>query len=195
MGESVTAALLTTLAITALRNARRGRADLRDQAMLADQAIWAQHAGAQCVSTLLLELDVDSGWVTAIDAGSPRIWRVRGQTVERVELEAQLPLGMFDGTEYELKSFRLEPGDRLFVLTDGIYDAVVQDRNYTLTSLDRVLRASRFLAPMEAVRAVLSDLRVFLQDHELDDDAVAVCIDWLGAGSGRRSMARAGEQP
>lgn len=180
MGESVTASMLTTLAITALRNARRGGADLAGQAMLADQAVWSYHGGDQHVSTLFFELDLPTGRLRAIDAGSPQLWRVRGEEVERIELEAQLPLGMLGDTEYQPQEFHLEAGDRLWVLTDGVYEATLGSRQYARTSLHRVLRASRLLPPPEAVRALLSDLRVFLEDHELDDDAVAVCLDWHG---------------
>ncbi len=180
MGEGVVAAILTTLVITALRNARRTGASLEDQAMLADQALWAHHAGDEYVSTLLMRVNLETGEVCAVDAGSPRLWRVRDIEATPIELEQQLPLGMFDDTHYSVQHFTLEPGDRLFLLSDGIYDAVAQERRYSEVGLRRILRASRLLPPAEAVRALLSDLRVFLEDHELDDDAVAVCLDWLG---------------
>ncbi|GAB3680411.1 PP2C family protein-serine/threonine phosphatase [Saccharopolyspora tripterygii] len=189
MGESTTAAMLTTLGITALRNARRSGGTLATQAALADQAIWAQHAGAQHVSTLLMQLDLTSGELSIIDAGSPRLWRVRADSAEQVDLDAQLPLGMADGTEYEVQRLQLEPGERLFVLTDGIYNAVLADRDYSTSSLRRALRSSLRLPPAEAVRSLLSDLRAFLQDSELDDDAVAVCVDWIGPDTGVRPVA------
>lgn len=66
------------------------------------------------------------------------------------------------------------------MLTGGIYDAVLADRDYSTASLRRALQTSRRLPPTEAVRSLLSDLRAFLQDSDLDDDAVAVCIDWIG---------------
>ncbi|MER7077895.1 Serine phosphatase RsbU, regulator of sigma subunit [Saccharopolyspora kobensis] len=190
MGESTSAAMLTTLAITALRNARRSGANLATQAALADQAIWSHHAGSQHVSTLLMQIDLVTGAVRAIDAGSPRMWRVRDDGVERIDLDAQLPLGMLDGTEYDVQDFQLEPGDRLVILTDGIYDAVLADRDYSTTALRRALYSSRHLDPAEAVRSLLSDLRAFLQDSDLDDDAVAVCVDWLGPHHGESPAAR-----
>lgn len=179
MGESVDAALLTSLAINALRNARRAGVSLPDQAALADQAIWSQHGGRQHVSTLLLRLDITTGRVTAIDAGSPRIWRLRGTEVSQVHLEPQLPLGMFDSTVYLEQEFTVQPGDRLFLLSDGIFEAAHQGRRYADT-LDRMLRATATLPPGEAIRALLHDLRAFSEDQYLDDDAVGVCLDWLG---------------
>ncbi|MCK2245060.1 MULTISPECIES: PP2C family protein-serine/threonine phosphatase [unclassified Crossiella] len=179
MGESVDAALLTSLAINALRNARRAGVSLPDQAALADQAIWSQHGGRQHVSTLLLRLDIADGRVTAIDAGSPRIWRLRAGEVAPVHLEPQLPLGMFDSTVYVEQEFNIRPGDRLFLLSDGIYESVFNGRRYA-DSLERLLKTTANLHPGEAIRALLHDLRAFCQDQYLDDDAVGVCLDWVG---------------
>lgn len=181
MGESVDAALLTSLAINALRNARRAGVSLPDQAALADQAIWSQYGGRQHVSTLLLRLDIADGRVTAIDAGSPRIWRLREGEVEPVHLEPQLPLGMFDSTVYIEQEFNVRPGDRLFLLSDGIFESIYEGRRYA-DNLERMLRATASLPPGEAIRALLHDLRAFCQDQYLDDDAVGVCLDWTGKG-------------
>lgn len=75
------------------------------------------------------------------------------------------------------------------MLTDGIYDAVLADRSYSTSSLRRALHTSLRLPPAEAVRSLLSDLRAFLQDSDLDDDAVAVCVDWAGPDNGDQDAA------
>lgn len=77
MGEGIDAALLTNLAVNALRNARRAGLSLGDQAYLADQAVYGQHSGTQYLSTLLFRFHLPTGDVEIIDAGSPRVWRVR----------------------------------------------------------------------------------------------------------------------
>ena len=56
-----------------------------------------------------------------------------GEEVERIELEAQLPLGMLGDTEYQPQEFHLEAGDRLWVLTDGVYEATLGSRQYART--------------------------------------------------------------
>src|SRR3954451_4533048 len=91
MGEGMSAALLTSLATHALRNARRAGLDLADQAALADQAVFAQHRGQSHVAALVLELDPATGVVTAVDAGSPRLLLLRdGETTEQ-HFEPQFP--------------------------------------------------------------------------------------------------------
>ncbi|MFB9909169.1 PP2C family protein-serine/threonine phosphatase [Allokutzneria oryzae] len=180
MGESVDAALLTSLAIHALRNARRAGVDLADQAALADQAIWAQYGGKQHVSTLLLRIELASGRLAVIDAGSPQIWRIRGEEVADVRLEPQLPLGMFDSTDYLEQHFDLLPGDRLVIVSDGVHEAAVGERRFGEEQLALTLAATRAVSPPEAVRAIMADLHEFGGEADLDDDAVAVCLDWRG---------------
>ncbi|GGQ77902.1 PP2C family protein-serine/threonine phosphatase [Couchioplanes azureus] len=181
MGEGVTAALLTSLAVNALRNARRAGLCLADQAALADQAIFAQHRGEAHVEALLLELDPLSGALTMVDTGSPRLMMLRAGEVVDHPLESQFPLGMFETSDYETRSLRLSPGDRLVVVSDGVADAAGQSGRYGDSALHRFVRRTAALAPLQAVRSLLGDLRAFVSG-DLDDDAVAVCLDWSGPG-------------
>ncbi|HEY6596084.1 MAG TPA: PP2C family protein-serine/threonine phosphatase [Asanoa sp.] len=182
-GEGVAAAMLTSLATHALRNARRAGVELADQAALADQAVYAYHRGAQHLAVLLLELDLATGVVTAVDAGSPKLLLLRAGDVEDVELEAQLPLGMFDGTIYRPQHFQLRPGDRLFGVSDGVYEAVTSgspaQETYGQAALARFVRHTRTAAALDAVRSLLGDLRAYVSG-DLIDDAVAVCLDYGG---------------
>ncbi|SCG58947.1 PP2C family protein-serine/threonine phosphatase [Micromonospora inositola] len=178
-GEGVAASMLTSLATHALRNARRAQLGLADQAALADQAIYALHRGAQHLSALLLSLDLASGLLTAVDAGSPRLVLLRDGEVSEQVLEKQFPLGMFEGTDYREQQFQLRRGDRLFVVSDGVVDATGQQVRYGETALDRFLRRTGPMEPLDAVRSLLGDLRAFVAG-DLVDDAVVVCLDWLG---------------
>ncbi|MDZ5446020.1 PP2C family protein-serine/threonine phosphatase [Micromonospora sp. 4G57] len=178
-GEGVAAAMLTSLGTHALRNARRAELGLADQAALADQAIYALHRGAQHLSALLLELDLASGLLTVVDAGSPRLVLLRDGEVSEQVLEKQFPLGMFEGTDYREQKFQLRRGDRLFVVSDGVVDATGQQVRYGETALDRFLRRTGPMEPLDAVRSLLGDLRAFVAG-DLVDDAVVVCLDWLG---------------
>ena len=182
MGEGVSASLLTALATHAMRNARRAGIPLADQAALADQAVFAQHRGAQYVAALLLRLDLATGELLAIDAGSPRMLLLRDGVVRERELQPQFPLGMFESSEYVEQRFELRTADRLVIVSDGVAGAVATAGRYGDAALHRFVRHTRSMAPLQAVRSLLGDLRSFLGDAELDDDAVAVCLDWTGAG-------------
>ncbi|MEU1463177.1 PP2C family protein-serine/threonine phosphatase [Streptomyces sp. NPDC005727] len=191
MGEGIEASLLTNLAVSALRNARRAGIGLADQACLADQALFSQYGGKSYASTLLLRFDLDTGTVRAVDAGSPQLYRQRGTTVERVELEAQLPLGMFEETLYEEQTFQVEPGDRLVAISTGVHGTrSVTGEVFGEGVLRQVLGATRQTQPHEAARSVVAGLIEHVGDEGLLADAAVVCLDWTGrepgeAGSGR----------
>jgi serine phosphatase RsbU (regulator of sigma subunit) len=181
MGEGMSAALLTALATYALRNARRAGLDLADQAALADQAVFAQHRGRSYVSALLLQLDLSTGELLAVDAGSPRLMVLRAGEVVDQSLDAQFPLGMFESSDYRAQRFELHPGDRLMIVSDGVTDAVGTAHAYGDAALHRFVRRSGPMAPLQAVRSLLGDLQTFLGHADLEDDAVAVCLDWTPA--------------
>lgn len=182
MGEGVSAALLTALATHALRNARRAGIGLADQAALADQAVFTEHRGAQHVSALLLELDLATGELLVVDAGSPRLLLLRDSSIDDLPLEEQFPLGMFEDSDYAEQRFPLRTADRLVIVSDGVVEAAAAAGRYGDAALQRFVRRTRTMAPLQAVRSLLGDLRSFLGHGDLEDDAVAVCLDWTGAG-------------
>jgi serine phosphatase RsbU (regulator of sigma subunit) len=184
MGEGIDASLLTSLAVNALRNARRAGIGIADQAALADQALWARYRGATHVATLLLSFDLAGGVVQVVDAGSPRLWRQRGKSIERVEFDEQLPLGMFEETLYVAEEFRVEPGDRLLFASDGVYATYSPDGDaYGDRALARALAATSLLPAADVPSAVLRELPDY-RGHEADDDALVVCLDWFGPQGG-----------
>ncbi|MEU8502197.1 PP2C family protein-serine/threonine phosphatase [Streptomyces lavendulae] len=181
MGEGIDAALLTNLAVSALRNARRADLGLADQAALADQALYGQYQGRRHLAMLLLRFDLDTGEAEVIDAGSPRVWRLRGGVVEPIGLEAQLPLGMFEDTVYTCQSLRVLPGDRLFFLSDGVYDVLSPaGEPYGLHALTRAVMSTRLLPPSQVPRALLQELPGYRGGVDAADDAMVVCLDWHG---------------
>ncbi|MFE9837876.1 PP2C family protein-serine/threonine phosphatase [Streptomyces sp. NPDC005551] len=181
MGEGIEASLLTNLAINALRNARRAGIPLADQAALGDQAVYAHYRGERYLSVLMLEFELATGRVSVVDAGSPQMLRLRGGTVERVLLDAQLPLGMFEETDYVIQESHVEPGDRLIFVSDGVYSvASPRGEAYGDAALAGAIQATRLLPAAEVPRAILRELTGHRGQSVPEDDALVVCLDWLG---------------
>lgn len=179
-GDGIEAALLTTVAVNAMRNARRSGANIVEQAELASDAVYSRYGGASHVATLLLEIDLSDGSVEAVDAGSPRALIAHEGDVRAVSLEQQLPLGMFGDGRYETQKFQLQPADRLLVVSDGVHAATPGGRPpYGASALLSALRGTRLQPPAEAVGTVMRALRDYHAGVEQDDDAVIVCLDWL----------------
>ncbi|GAA1869205.1 PP2C family protein-serine/threonine phosphatase [Actinomadura bangladeshensis] len=183
-GTGISAALLTSLTVGALRNARRSGADLGEQASLANDMVHVRYGGREFTETLVMRIDVGDGTVHVIDAGSPRILRLRGTEVTRVPLEQQLPLGMFPDTEYRPQRFALEPGDRLVIVSDGVFAATTGRGEFGTQALEQATRRSRLQDAAEVPLTIINELIEFHEGAGLADDAVVVCLDWHGPASG-----------
>ncbi|AEW97603.1 MULTISPECIES: PP2C family protein-serine/threonine phosphatase [Streptomycetaceae] len=181
MGEGIEASLLTNLAINALRNARRAGISIADQAALADQAVYAHYQGRCYLSVLMFDFDLATGRASVVDAGSPQLLRMRDGVVERITFDAQLPLGMFEETDYVAQDFQAEPGDRLVFVSDGVH-AVASPKGeaYGEAALARAIQSTRLLPAAEVPRAILRELTGHRGEALPADDALIVCLDWRG---------------
>jgi serine phosphatase RsbU (regulator of sigma subunit) len=88
MGHTMDAALLATVLVGGLRNARRRGVDLAEQARLANDALAGQAGESQFVTGLLVRIDLARATAGIVNAGHPPPLRLRAGQVEQVHLEA-----------------------------------------------------------------------------------------------------------
>jgi serine phosphatase RsbU (regulator of sigma subunit) len=181
MGHGVQAALLATLALGSLRNSRRAGLGMVEQARRANDDMTSHADLDQFVTGLLLQADLGSGRVMAVNAGHPRPYRLRDGRVEYLEMDADLPFGMIPGSSYREQELQLEPGDRLVVVTDGLLE-----RNALAAHFDVVaaVRETAALPPREVVHLFKASV-LAATGAELADDAAVLCIDWHRRAPGR----------
>jgi serine phosphatase RsbU (regulator of sigma subunit) len=174
MGHTMDAALLATVLVGGLRNARRRGVELAEQARLANDALAEQAGESQFVTGLLVRIDLAKATAGIVNAGHPPPLRIRAGRVDQLRLEADPPFGVRLGNEYRVQSLPLQVGDRLIFVTDGMLE-----RDAELMNIGAILTASIGMHPREAVqdltRAVLK-----VSGGRLRDDATALCLDWLG---------------
>ena len=183
MGNGISAALLTQLTVNSLRNARRSGAGPVEAAELASGIVYSQYGGERHSSTVLMRIALATGEAEVVDAGSPRMLRSRRSEVETIKLDEQLPLGMFSDTRYRAQPVSLRPGDRLIILSDGVFAArSPSGLVYGQAPLGSALRSARLQDANETVRFLITDLLAYHEGTDLADDAIAVCLDWHGAG-------------
>jgi hypothetical protein len=170
-------ALVTTLVISALRNARRSELDLAEQASLTNEVVWQHQHGREYAAALLLQIDARSGRALAVDAGSPTVIRQREGHLDPLELDAQTPLGMLEDTEYHAEAVDLRPGDRIFVLSDGAIGEHHSMEQVIGVLADATRARDGQNIPPESVRRFVAALT---QDgEEPEDDITVVCVDWI----------------
>ena len=77
MGHTMDAALLATVLVGGLRNARRRGVELAEQARLANDALAEQAGESQFVTGLLVRIDLATGTAGIVNAGHPPPFRLR----------------------------------------------------------------------------------------------------------------------
>ncbi|WP_461006528.1 PP2C family protein-serine/threonine phosphatase [Streptomyces capparidis] len=172
MGHDVDAALLATLAVGALRRARRAGADLAEQARQADQAM-REHSQSY-VTGQLLRISLVDGGTQFINAGHPWPLVMRDGQVRQITPHIDLPFGFQAPHTYRTQPLDLRPGDRLLMLTDGMLE-----RNAGSVDLQQLIVRTRALHPREAARVLITAVVDANQGH-LEDDATIMCLDWHG---------------
>jgi serine phosphatase RsbU (regulator of sigma subunit) len=174
MGHEVEAAILATVLVGALRNARRAGATLGQQARAASEQL-ADHARSGAfVTGQVARIDLRACTAEIVNAGHPPPLRLRDGHVEPVSLQADPPFGTVPSYEYRVQHLPLEAGDRLMFYTDGIIE-----RNTSDVDVEAMLAAS---APMHAREAVQHLIQAILRatNGALSDDATVLCLDWHG---------------
>ncbi|WP_410614420.1 PP2C family protein-serine/threonine phosphatase [Amycolatopsis sp. lyj-109] len=172
-GHDVASALTATLLVGALRGARRAGRDLAEQARQANQAL-LDHGGEVALATgLLLRVDLQTGQAGLVNAGHPPPVLLRDGVVKPIEVESDLLFGV-RSYRYQVHRLDLRPGDRLVLLTDGMFE-----RNAAGADLPALIRETGGLHTRELVRAATRAVTHACHGH-LQDDATVLCLDWHG---------------
>ncbi|SFP57357.1 Serine phosphatase RsbU, regulator of sigma subunit [Geodermatophilus dictyosporus] len=174
VGHEVQAALLATLLVGALRNARRRGLDLAAQARYANDAITGHAAAGQFVTGQLVRVDLSAGTAAIVNAGHPLPLLLRGGRVRELDLDVAPPFGVVPGRSFPVQRLPLGPGDRVVFLTDGM-----QERNAAVLDVATALRDTTDLHPREVVQE-LGAAVLRATGGDLRDDATLMCLDWYG---------------
>jgi serine phosphatase RsbU (regulator of sigma subunit) len=183
MGHGLEAALLATVAVSALRNARRSGFGPAATAALVDEEVAGHFGPDKFITGVIGELDTSSGAWTWTSCGHPPALVVRGGKVVRVldqVVGPPLGLGLLAG-DPETWTERLEPGDRLLLYTDGVIEARDADGEFFGTDrlVDLVTREAAAGRPVAEALRRLNDALLAHQEGALQDDATTVTVEWL----------------
>jgi serine phosphatase RsbU (regulator of sigma subunit) len=129
------------------------------------------------VTVLLMVVDCDEHEVTLASAGHlpPMLRRAEGD-VEVLQAESGFPIGLLAEAEFPEHVFRIRPGDRLCLFTDGVTEAM--DAHYEQYGEERLLETLRTAPPDadEIVRAVRESVNRHVNDAVQSDDVTLVCF-------------------
>lgn len=182
VGHGISASSVTSLAISAYRNARRCGLDLSDTYRSIDKWVSSQYPDSY-VTAVLAELDIRTGGYRSISAGHPGGLLLRdGKLVKELPSPTAFPLGWGNLGDPipQIVDESLQPGDKVLLYTDGVVEARTEDGEFFGTDrlVDFVTRALSDRLPTPETMRRLTHAILAHQHDRLQDDATAVMIEW-----------------
>ena len=146
-----------------------------------NEALCSNNKMEMFVTVWLGILEISTGKVTAANAGHEYPVMMRGGKFEIVKDKHGLVIGGLDGIKYREYEMQLEPGDKLFLYTDGVVEAT--RNNSELFGTERMLKALNKVPggrPYEILRNVRGAVDEFVGDDEQFDDLTMLCLEYRG---------------
>lgn len=182
-GKGIPAALMMMVTKTLIKN--RGLTDFDDCAKILstvnDQLCEGNELG-MFVTVWIGVLTISTGELRYANAGHeyPAIKRKDGK-FELIKEHHSPPLGCMEGIPYKEKQLTLNPGDMIYVYTDGVTEATNSDNEFF--GEDRMLEAINL--PYEGDvssldRNVKDAINKFIDGAQQFDDITMLCMKYIG---------------
>ena len=181
-GKGVPAALFMVIAKTLIKNqALLGRSPSEILANV-NQQLCDGNEAELFVTVWLAVVDLTTGQGLAVNAGHehPTLRRAGGQ-YELIQYRHSPAVAVMEGMRFRQHEFQLNPGDSLFVYTDGVPEAT--DAKNELYGSERMLAALNRdpdAAPEQVLSAVRQGVDAFVGDAPQFDDLTMLCLRYHG---------------
>ena len=181
-GKGVPAALCMMSARTVLRGGAMTGKPPAELMTSANSILTASNTEDMFVTVWLGVLEISTGRLTAVNAGHeyPALKKAGG-VFELVRDKHGLVMGSIDGIRYREYEMQLEPGDKLFVYTDGVPEAT--DRDYRLFGTERMIHALNLdgeASPEALIGNVAESIDRFVGGASQFDDITMLCLEYKG---------------
>jgi sigma-B regulation protein RsbU (phosphoserine phosphatase) len=147
-----------------------------------NEAICSNNKEDMFVTVWVGILEVSTGRMIASNAGHeyPAVKRADGQ-YELLKDKHGFVIGGMDGLQYKEYELILNPGDKIFVYTDGVPEATDADKRLFGTSrMIEALNRDPDASPKETLENVQAAIDDFVKDEEQFDDVTMLCFEYKG---------------
>ncbi|MCR5566779.1 MAG: PP2C family protein-serine/threonine phosphatase [Clostridiales bacterium] len=184
-GKGVPAALFMMASMILMRNnARLGKSP---EQILTDvnAAVCANNREEMFVTVWLCVLEISTGKLMAANAGHeyPALMRAGGE-FELYKDKHGFVIGGMEGVRYKQYELQINPGDKLFLYTDGVPEATNAAKEMFGTErMIRALNEQKDKEPEEVLNGVRRAVDSFVKDAEQFDDLTMLCLAYRGSGA------------
>lgn len=180
-GKGVPAALFMVITKTLLKNAALSGISVGEIARRVNMQLCENNDASMFVTVWLGILTISTGHMTYINAGHEYAAIMRShKEYELVKEKHGFVMAGLEGIHYKQYEMKLEPGDRLFLYTDGVAEAT--NTSNELYGTDRMLSAlnkTGGMEPQETVYALKKDIDEFVGDEPQFDDITMLSFYYM----------------
>lgn len=204
MGHGMRSALVTAILRGLLEELKPQAADPAHLLSEIGRALGSVlHVANQLIfaSACYLVIDSSTGLLRLANAGHPHPLRLRGRGRTAEWMVAPLPsfgaaLGILPDVAYGNATWQLEPGDRLLLYTDGLFEATNSaGEEYGQERLMDAALRNGGLALEAVLPAVLAEVEQFAGGHPFHDDICALALGFGPPAGAPDSHAGENRQP
>ena len=133
-------------------------------------------------------LEISSGLLKIVNSGHEYpAYRKNGGQFELLKGKHSIATGIMEDIQYSEIVIQMEPGDKIFVYTDGVPEATNKEQQ--LYGTDRMIDALNEKGdgtPHEILMEVHRSVNEFVNDAEQFDDLTMLCVEYRGPGKENR---------
>lgn len=184
-GKGIPSALVMTELCSLYRYIIRNHLNPQEIVSLINQAVMERSDDSMFCTLLVGVLNLKTGLLEFCNAGHnpPILIPSDGTIVNYLKVKPNMPIYAFEDYCYQKESLQMNPGDRLFIYTDGVTEAKNDDDKFfgNAATLESV-QNHRNLPFSEMVSGVLDDVKSFANKTEQNDDITILCVEYKGHG-------------
>ena len=187
-GKGIPAAMFMMTAKTIIKDLAESGMAVNDIFTKANEKLCENNESGMFVTAWMGILDMTTGNVQFANAGhNPPLLKRTDGSFETLKTRAGFVLAGMDGVRYRVGEITLNPGDRLFLYTDGVPEATNIDNK--LYGEDRLLAFMNQNASMEATEllpALKANIDEFVGEAPQFDDITMLMFDYKPKKGGER---------
>jgi sigma-B regulation protein RsbU (phosphoserine phosphatase) len=177
-GKGITAALYMMSAKTAIKNMLHAGYDIEDAINRANKTICENNVEGMFVTAFIGIINLATGEVQYINAGhcSPLLKNEAGYQYFNTRLN--LVLGAFPEYCYKSGKFKLRPGNRLFLYTDGVTEA--QTKNLKMYGTERLQQTlnQKEMPLSDTLKHIHKSIKNFVKNAPQFDDVTMLALEF-----------------
>ncbi|MDD2336926.1 MAG: SpoIIE family protein phosphatase [Geobacteraceae bacterium] len=181
-GKGVPAALFMAMSMTLIKATARERISPDEILSRVNNELSRENDSCMFVTTFCGVLDTETGELSYANGGHnlPLHIKRRGG-ISWLPKSGGLVVGAMEGITYRCEQLLLEPGDSLFLYTDGVTEAMnTREEIFSDERLERNLSAVQGRDLRENVERIMASIRAFCGEAPQSDDITIMMIHYKG---------------